>query len=65
MFVWDYKIKNFRPKNEAEWQWFLIRKINYGDFKGLKKNILLKYFPKIKNQIDPSKRKMLEIYFGF
>ena len=65
MFVWDYKIKNFQPKNEAEWQWFLIRKINYGDFKGLKKNILLKYFPKIKNQIDPVKRKMLEIYFGF
>jgi hypothetical protein len=65
MFVWDYKIKNFQPKNEAEWQWFLIRKINYGDFKGLKKNILLKYFPKIKNQIDPAKRKMLEIYFGF
>jgi hypothetical protein len=65
MFVWDYKIKNFQPKNEAEWQWFLIRKINYGDFKGLKKNILHKYFPKIKNQLDPAKRKMLEIYFGF
>ena len=65
MFIWDYKTKNFRPKNERQWQWFLIRKINYGDFKGLKKEVVRKYFPKIKEKLDPGKRKMLEIYFGF
>jgi len=43
----------------------LIRKINYGDFKGLKKEVVRKYFPKIKEKLDPGKRKMLEIYFGF
>jgi len=65
MFIWDYKIKNFKPKTEEEWQWFLIRKINYGDFKGLKKEVLRRYFPKIKDKLDPAKKKMLEIYFGF
>lgn len=65
MFFWDYKIKNFKPKTEEEWQWFLIRKINYGDFKGLKKEVLRRYFPKIKDKLDPAKKKMLEIYFGF
>jgi len=65
MFIWDYKIKNFKPKTEEEWQWFLIRKVNYGDFKGLKKEVLRRYFPKIKDKLDPAKKKMLEIYFGF
>jgi len=31
--VWDYKLpRNWRPKNDFEWQWYLVRKINYGDF---------------------------------
>lgn len=61
MWVWDYKInKNWKPKTDEDWQWFLVRRINFGDFKGLKKEMLRKYFPKIKKWLDPGKRDMIE-----
>ncbi len=47
--VWDYKLpRNWRLKNDFEWQWYLVRKINYGDFKGLKIELIKKYWRKIK-----------------
>ena len=62
-FIWDYKLsKNWRPKDDFEWQWFLIRKINYGDFKGIKKEKLKKYFPQIKKFLDEGKRLMIEYF---
>lgn len=61
MWIWDYKIpNNWQPKTDREWEWFLVRKINYDDFKGLKKDIINKYFPKIKKLIDPGKQAMFE-----
>lgn len=61
MWIWDYKIpNNWQPKTDREWEWFLVRKINYDDFKGLQKEIVKKYFPKIKKLIDPGKEAMLE-----
>lgn len=61
--IWDYKIsKNWQPKSDFEWQWFLIRKINYGDFKGITKEKLKKYFPKIKKFLDEGKRLMIEYF---
>lgn len=64
MLNWDYDLpKNWQPKTEAEWEWYLVRRINYGDFKGLKKEVVKKYFPKIKKLLDPGKRMMLEDYF--
>jgi len=63
MRVWDYDItNNWRPTSDAEWEWFLVRKINYDDFKGLKKKIVKKYFPRIKKLLDPGKRAMLESF---
>lgn len=35
-----------------------MRRINYGDIKGLKKKMIAKYFPKIKKLLDPGKREM-------
>jgi len=65
MKAWDYKIKpNFRPKTPAEWEWFLVRKINYDDYRGLTKGVVKKYFPKIERQLDPGKREMLKDYLG-
>ena len=59
MWNWDYDLaKNWQPKTPEEWEWFLVRKINYGDFGGLKKNILKKYFPKIAKRLDPGKKAM-------
>lgn len=65
MKVWDYDLpKNWRPKTKIEWQWYLIRKLNYGDFYGLRKEIVKKYFPIIKKFLDKGKRLLLENYFN-
>lgn len=58
---WDYNIpKNWKPKTETEWVWFLERKINYGDWKGLTKPVLKKY--KHKLHLDIGKKLMLAAY---
>ncbi|OGC51087.1 hypothetical protein A2982_02355 [candidate division WWE3 bacterium RIFCSPLOWO2_01_FULL_39_13] len=63
MWIWDYKIrKNWKPKTGKEWEWFLVRKVNYGDFKGLNKRVFVKFFKKIKNRLDVGKREMLADY---
>jgi len=63
MWVWDYKIKkNWKPKTNEEWERFLVRKINHGDFRGLNKKVFVKFFPKIKKRLDIGKRKMLANY---
>lgn len=60
MLNWDYKLKNnWQPKTTAEWRWFLVRKINYDDFTGLKRRDLKKHFRAIQDQLDPGKRVML------
>jgi septin family protein len=51
------------PKNDFEWQWYLIRKINYGDFKGLKAALIKKYWRKIKKYLTPGKRLLFENFF--
>lgn len=62
-YVWDYNLpKNFKPKNDFEWEWYLVRKINYGDFRGLKKEMVKKYFAAIKKRLDPGKRAMFEYF---
>ncbi|MBI1869465.1 hypothetical protein HYS11_00665 [Candidatus Gottesmanbacteria bacterium] len=64
MWVWDYDLPaGWKPKTPQEWEWFLVRKINYGDFNGLKRDIVKQYFPRIRTQIDPGKRAMLEAFF--
>lgn len=64
IILWDYKIaNNWQPKHAREWEWFLVRKINYGEFKGIPRTILKKYFPKIQERLDPGKRAMIENFF--
>lgn len=64
MWIWDYKIKrNWKPKNEKEWAWFLARRINYGEFKGLPQKMIKKLLPRIKKFLDPGKRAMLANFF--
>lgn len=63
MKAWDYNLpKNWRPQTEAEWAWFLARKINYDDLEGLNKATVRKYFPLFKNELDPGKRILFEYY---
>lgn len=64
MHNWDYNLaKNWKPKTERQWLWYLERKINYDDWKGLKKDTIKKCFQKLKKRLDPGKRKMLEAFF--
>lgn len=57
MNIWDYRItKNWQPKTKEEWQWYLIRKINTGDLRGVDRAALRKYFPLIKGKIDIGKK---------
>ena len=63
MYIWDYNLpKKWRPKIKRQWLWYLERKINYDDWKGLNKKIIKKYFPFLKKRLDPGKREMLKNY---
>lgn len=63
MYNWDYDLaKNWKPKTPAEWEWYLVRKINYNDLEGLNKKVIKEYFPKIKQLLDPGKRILLKNY---
>ena len=63
MYIWDYNLpKGWKPKNERQWLWYLERKINYDDWKGVKLEIIKKFFPKLKKRLDPGKREMLKHY---
>lgn len=64
MWNWDYQLaKNWKPKTPTEWGWYLVRRINYGEFVGLPRRTLKTYLPKIKRFLDPGKRAMLEHFF--
>ncbi|MCX6723595.1 MAG: hypothetical protein NT155_00260 [Candidatus Staskawiczbacteria bacterium] len=62
---WDYDIKkNWAPKTDRQWLWYLERKINYDDYKGLEKEVIKKYFRRIAKRLDPGKKAMLAYYLG-
>ncbi len=64
MKLWDYHLpKNFKPETEREWFWYLARKINYEDWKGLKIGVIKKFFPRLKKYLDPGKKLLLENFF--
>lgn len=64
MKTWDYDLpKNWRPRTDDEIKWYLVRKINYGELQGLKKETIQKYLASIKKQLDPGKRALLENFF--
>lgn len=63
MNIWDYKIgKNWQPKTDEEWQWYLVRKINAGDMTGINKDNIKKYFPLIKDRIDTGKKNLIKYF---
>jgi MarR-like DNA-binding transcriptional regulator SgrR of sgrS sRNA len=65
MYNWDYDLpKNWQPKTDRQWLWFLERKINYDDWQGLKKKTIKKYFPRLKKRLDPGKRELLKHYLA-
>jgi hypothetical protein len=64
MHVWDYDLpEDWQPTTDAEWEWYLVRRINYGEFKGLDRKKLREHFTKIKRMLDLGKKYMLENFF--
>ena len=65
MWNWDYDLpKDWQPKTDAEWEWFLVRKLRYSDFEGLTKKVIAKYFPHIRKRLNPDMETMLARFFG-
>lgn len=63
MKIWDYNIpKNWQPDTAAGWIWYLERKINYNDWKGLQPKIIKKYLGRLR--LDPGKKLLLKAYFN-
>jgi hypothetical protein len=63
MQTWDYDLpENWQPQTDAEWEWYLVRKINHEDLNGLDKKTIQKYFPAIKDRLDEGKRMLFEFY---
>ena len=59
---WDYHLpKNWTPKTDGEWRWYLERRINYDDLRGLEIQRVKKFLPYLK--IDDGKKMLFEAYF--
>ena len=64
MKLWDYKLtKNWKPLTAREWRWFLERKINYGELRGLDARLIKKMLPRL--NLDPGKKLALQNYFEY
>ncbi len=60
---WDYDLPDdWKPTTDAEWVWYLVRKLNYEDMEGITRDILDQYFPKLDRELDPGKRILLTYY---
>jgi len=58
--IWDYDVKKMDLSNPKVKIWYLNRKLQFGDFFGLKKNDLKKYLSKL--DINPSLKELLQNY---
>lgn len=64
-WVWDYDLPdNWEPKTDDEWEWYLVRKLNYEDLEGITREKIARYFPHIERYLDPGKRILIEYYLA-
>lgn len=60
---WDYNLPDdWQPKTDDEWEWYLVRKINYNDLGGITHDQLMRHFPVDNRELDPGKRVLVEYY---
>ncbi|OGG17368.1 hypothetical protein A3D78_04105 [Candidatus Gottesmanbacteria bacterium RIFCSPHIGHO2_02_FULL_39_14] len=55
MLNWDYDLpKNWQPKTDQEWIWYIERVINYGpqNREKLSKSMIKKYFSRLRLEKD-------------
>lgn len=64
MKLWDYTLpKGWKPRTVGATLWYLERRINYGDWKGLDPKQIKVRFNKL--HLDPAKRLLLKNYFKY
>lgn len=59
---WDYDMEKSNLSEPKAKIWYLNRKLQFGDLKGLKKSELKRYFPKL--NIEPSLKELLKNYLA-
>ena len=59
--IWDYQIRRKDLENPKVLRWYLERKINFGDWTGIKEKDLKNNLSKL--AIEPEIKKILEKYF--
>lgn len=59
---WDYDMKKSDISKPKAKIWYLNRKLQFGDLKGLKRTELKRYFSKL--SIEPSLRELLKNYLA-
>lgn len=60
MLNWDYDLpKNWMPKSDSEWVWYIERVVNFGprEKDKLKKSIVKKYFNRLR--LDKERKEFL------
>lgn len=61
MYLWDYTLdRDWQPETRDQWLWFLQRKINYDDWKGVKPWMVARYGKALK--LDEGKRLLVQAY---
>ena len=55
--IWDYDIKSLDLSQPEIAKWYLKRRIDYADWKGLEYKLLKKYLPAL--DIDPTMKNLL------
>ena len=62
-WAWDYDLPDdWKPKTDDEWEWYLVRKLNYNDLTGLTRENITRYLPNLDKELDPGKRTLLTYY---
>lgn len=60
-YIWDYEIKTLDLENPVVLDWYLTRKVNFGDYKSLDGLVLEKNLSKL--DIDPTLKTMIQKYY--
>ncbi|OGG12709.1 hypothetical protein A3D77_03840 [Candidatus Gottesmanbacteria bacterium RIFCSPHIGHO2_02_FULL_39_11] len=65
-WLWDYDLAdNWRPQTPQTWEWFLVRKLNYGEYEGLTRKDIQTHFPQIKKRLDPGVADMIAHFLTY
>jgi hypothetical protein len=59
-FIWDYDIKTLNLKDKKAMEWYLVRKIEFGDWASLDRETLARFLPSL--QIHQTMKNLLQLF---